>query len=91
MGRRIDGRMQQKRREDHSLAERVDLAALTARAFNLRAAKNYLRLSGVQSDLIESFASRYPDNNLRSPAAERTRERRSGLPNEAPRNRSAST
>jgi hypothetical protein len=80
MGRRIDGRIQQKRRKDHSMAERVDLAALTARAFNLRVARNYLRLSGVESELIESFMSRYP-HNLRSPAAERTRERRSGLLN----------
>jgi hypothetical protein len=62
------------------MAERVDLAALTARAFNLHAAKNYLRLSGVASGLIESFAARYP-GDLRAPSPERTRERRRSRPN----------
>lgn len=65
----------QHRRADRATAERVDLAALTARAFDLHAAKNYLRLSGVQHDLIESFAARYPQG-LRAAQPERIDERR---------------
>lgn len=75
MGRMIDARNQHKRRKDRSTAERVDLAALTARAFDLQSAKTYLRLSGIRSALVESFAARYPAK-LRAAEPERVEERR---------------
>lgn len=50
----------QDRRKDGWTAERINLAALAARAFDLHAAKNYLRLSGVSPDLVKRFASQYP-------------------------------
>jgi hypothetical protein len=74
MEARTDTRHHQ-RRTDRATAERVDLAALTARAFDLHAAKNYLRLSGVSSYLIASFAERYP-HLLRAAEPERVDERR---------------
>jgi hypothetical protein len=49
------------RRVDRLTAERFDLAVLTARAFDLRAASTYLRLSGVRNVLVERFLKRYPD------------------------------
>lgn len=79
MKKSIDERHWQARRADRATAERVDLAALTARAFDLHAATNYLRLSGVHSDLIDSFAARYPQG-LRAPQPERVDERRRGGP-----------
>lgn len=66
------------RRSDRATAERVDLAALTARAFDLHAATNYLRLSGVEPHLIDSFAARYPQG-LRAAQPERVDERRRSL------------
>lgn len=72
---RTDGRHRQTRRTDRATAERVDLAALTARAFDLHAAKNYLRLSGMGAELIDSFATRYPQA-LRAAPPERIDERR---------------
>jgi hypothetical protein len=71
----MNARNQQKRRRDSWTAERVDLAALAARAFDLHAARNYLRLSGIRSELIASFSSRYP-NGLRTAEPGRTHERR---------------
>lgn len=76
---RDDPRQQGQRRFDRATAERVDLAALTARAFDLHAATNYLRLSGVQAHLIESFAARYPQG-LRAAQPERVDERRRNGP-----------
>jgi hypothetical protein len=75
MGRIIDARTHRKRRTDRQTAERVDLAVLTARAFDLHSATNYLRLSGIPGHLIESFAERYP-NALRTSQPERVEERR---------------
>lgn len=75
MNNKIDPRNHNKRRRDRSTAERVDLAALTARAFDLHAAKNYLKLSGVHNVLIESFAARFP-GSLRTAEAERVEDRR---------------
>lgn len=75
MKQTINERFWQSRRSDRATAERVDLAALTARAFDLHAATNYLRLSGVHADLVDSFAARYPQA-LRAPQPERVDERR---------------
>jgi hypothetical protein len=68
-------RTQQPRRTDRWTAERLELAALTARAFDLHTAKNYLRLSGVPSELIENFVTRFP-GALRAAGAGHTEERR---------------
>jgi hypothetical protein len=75
MDRIIDARTRHKRRADRQTAERVDLAALTARAFDLHAATNYLRLSGVRDSVVQSFVERYP-NVLRATQPERVEERR---------------
>lgn len=48
------------RRRDKFTAERFDLAILTAQAFDLRAAQAYLRLSGIDSLLIDQFSEQYP-------------------------------
>lgn len=71
----IDTRNRQQRRTDRWTAERLDLAALTARAFDLHAAKNYLRLSGVPSHLIDNFVARFP-GALRAAAAGNIEDRR---------------
>jgi hypothetical protein len=49
------------RRTDKLTAERIDLAVLTARAFDLRAAQTYLTLSGIGAALVVRFVSHYPD------------------------------
>jgi hypothetical protein len=79
MRRLIDARTEQQRRKDRWTAERVDLAVLTARAFDLYTARNYLRLSGMQDQLIASFSDRYP-NGLRSVDAKLSHGRRRGEP-----------
>jgi hypothetical protein len=53
-------RSQQDRRMDSLTAERFDLAILAARAFDVRAGRNYLMLSGVSSSLVQRFVARYP-------------------------------
>jgi hypothetical protein len=56
----MQARSEQDRRTDSWTAERIDLAVLTARAFDLHAARYYLELSGVEADLVRRFAHRYP-------------------------------
>lgn len=60
MDSRIDARNQCRCRADRDTAKRVDLAAVAAGAFDVRAARNDLRLSGIDSDLISSFTARHP-------------------------------
>lgn len=48
------------RRTDSATAERFDLAVLAARAFDLRAGRTYLRLSGISSTVVQGFVDRYP-------------------------------
>lgn len=55
-------RSERERRIDRLSADRLDLAVLTARAFDLDAALAYLSLAGVRNGLIERFAKDYPDN-----------------------------
>jgi hypothetical protein len=77
MGLNADTRNQSSRRTDRWSAERIDLAALTARAFDLHLARNYLRLSGLEPRLVDSFSTRYPAQ-LRAPAATGDGDRRAG-------------
>jgi hypothetical protein len=56
------------RRTDHVTAERISVAELTAHAFNLERAKNYLLILGVAVVLVEEFAARFPSNLRKAPA-----------------------
>lgn len=56
----MKSRSRHDRRTDNLTAERIDLAVLTARAFDLHAARNYLLLTGVRFPLLQEFTSRYP-------------------------------
>ena len=54
-------RSERERRTDRLLADRFDLAVLTARAFDLNAALAYLNQAGVSTALIDRFAKDYPE------------------------------
>jgi len=72
-------RSEHDRRVDNSTAERVDLAVLAARAFDLHAGHNYLVLSGVNPLIVHRFVLRYP-RGLRRMATAHDRERRGVTP-----------
>lgn len=72
----------QDRRMDSWTAERIDLAVLTARAFDLHAAKCYLQLSGISPDLVQKFTRRYPFT-VRPTIPMHTSERRRARPSPA--------
>lgn len=54
----MERRGYRERRLDGASAERFDLALITWRAFDVRAAVNYLCLSGVGQDLVKLFVDR---------------------------------
>lgn len=57
------------RRGDRVTAERIEMAVLTARAFDHRAARTYLLLSGVHPHVADDFVRRFP-TQLRQTARE---------------------
>jgi hypothetical protein len=73
----------QDRRTDSWTAERIDLAVLTARAFDLHAARCYLQLSGISPDLVQRFTHRYPFT-VRPTIPMHTSERRRPRPAQGP-------
>lgn len=56
----MEQRHQPDRRGDTGTAERFDMAVRTVLAFDLKAAANYLALSGVAGQVIQSFLERFP-------------------------------
>jgi hypothetical protein len=55
------------RRADHVTAERIHVAELTAHAFNVHRATNYLLILGISAVLIEQFVARFPSNLRKAP------------------------
>ncbi|WP_167758712.1 hypothetical protein [Zemynaea arenosa] len=64
-------RKQDNRRDDRATAERIEMAVLTARAFDHRAARSYLLLSGVHPRVADDFVRRFP-TQLRQTARQST-------------------
>lgn len=77
----------QDRRMDSWTAERIDLAVLTARAFDLHAAECYLQLSGISPELVQKFTRRFPFTvrpTIPMHTTERRRSRPAGASSEPP-------
>jgi hypothetical protein len=72
----MQARSQRERRTDRLTAERFDLAVLTARAFDVKAASTYLRLSGISNLLIDRFAQQYPHQIRATMTTDRVERRR---------------
>lgn len=54
-------RRESERRVDRVTADRLDLAVLTARAFDLNTASAYLSLLGISDALVDRFTKHYPN------------------------------
>jgi hypothetical protein len=72
----MQARSHLERRTDRLTAERFDLAVLTARAFDMKAASTYLRLSGISNLLIHRFAEHYPHQIRATMTTDRAERRR---------------